>query len=70
MTKKDYIIIANTINNFIATSTADGYQVPVSHCLNLIESLAHSMQLDNPRFDKSLFIEACIKNTSVKLSDF
>lgn len=70
MTKKDYVIIAKVLNDFIATSVVDNEQVPIGHVKNLMDSLTYSLSLDNPRFDKLRFVEACIKGqTTLRYAD-
>lgn len=71
MTKKDFIEIAAGINSWIATSVEpDGSQVSVDHAVNLVCAMVIVCLKSNPRFDMNKFIEACIKNTTVRMSDF
>ena len=64
MTKKDYIIIANEIANMMRIEKeieAEGNDTSVSQISLsvLAQKLACKMALDNPRFDKYKFLEAC-----------
>jgi hypothetical protein len=49
MTKKDYILVARTINKFL--QEGDIYAMIDDFCLGFLK--------DNPRFDRDKFINAC-----------
>ncbi len=65
MTKKDYIKLAELIRNerqYFADWQKHGIgtiQVPLDHLLN---GLCYILKSDNPKFDKTRFIEACDAN--------
>lgn len=54
MTKKDYELIAGTINDYIFVNEADR-----SNALAIAEMLADSLYSDNPKFDRQRFLTAC-----------
>jgi hypothetical protein len=70
MTRKDYVLIADTIAQLSrdiahdegralsdrARAVASGERAAVQ---TLTFRLAHELQLENPRFDRSRFIDAC-----------
>lgn len=59
MTKKDYILIATAINREYRYRSDD------SDCRNGVVGVAHvladALGDENPRFDKTRFLEACFK---------
>lgn len=57
MTKKNYIAIAQAINDVLWREKADPATVTT-----LIGSLATVFANDNPRFDAERFFAACLKN--------
>lgn len=61
--------ISNTLNDFIATSVDNNEQLSVAHACNLVESFCWTLK-DEPDFNKSEFVQECIKNTSVQIRDF
>lgn len=61
MTKKDYVLIADCIAHERGFY-AEGVQ---EFSDKLIERLAHFLALDNPRFNKEKFIEACNRIVAV-----
>jgi len=70
MTKKDFIMFASVLNDWIASSVDNNGQVSVNHVKNLLDSLCYRLQQENPRFDKQRFVEACVKGqTTIRASD-
>lgn len=57
MTRKDYVLIANTINELMSDFNNCGDD---SVSLSLVaEELARSLAKDNPRFNSALFLVSC-----------
>lgn len=54
MTKKDYELIAKAIR-----PTHNGYFELDANACQLVYVLADALQSDNPRFDRTKFLEAC-----------
>lgn len=54
MTRKDYVLIANTFSLTLETEPS---------CFNVLkemaENLCFGLQVDNPRFDRARFMAAC-----------
>jgi hypothetical protein len=51
MTRKDYILIAKTIN--------DAYYLDQNKKLTIARDFADELSFDNPRFDRARFLTAC-----------
>lgn len=63
MTKKDYIIFAKLINDWIVKTQEGELQLIRRHSAypsanNFIEAFADELKKDNPRFDKQRFLNA------------
>jgi len=57
MTRKDYVIIAESIKNTRKVELTNGtVLVSVAHLAN---TLATELEIDNPRFDRHRFLVAC-----------
>ena len=56
MTRKDYVAIAQAINDEIRPYSEHAIQSTV---YNIIDNLCDTFQEDNPRFDRARFLEAC-----------
>lgn len=61
MTRKDYIAVSNILKDRKASIPEDAY-------IGLVNDVANYMSSDNPRFEKSRFIEACGLKLSFKRS--
>ncbi|MBI4151619.1 hypothetical protein HY496_01500 [Candidatus Woesearchaeota archaeon] len=63
MTRKDYVLIADAINNFIASSVENNNTLATGHAQNLIDIFVGTIGTTNPRFDAIRFThEAGHKN--------
>lgn len=57
MTRKDYQLLADSILNARKVQSGLGEMyVSVAH---LVNTLATDLEIDNPRFDRARFLEAC-----------
>ena len=57
MTRKDYVLIADTLSNLMKDFNNCGDD---SVSLSLVaEELADTLANDNPRFDRARFLDAC-----------
>jgi hypothetical protein len=57
MTRKDYVMIADTIKTARKVELTNGtILVSVAHLAN---TLATELEIDNPRFDRARFLVAC-----------
>jgi hypothetical protein len=57
MTRKDYVLLADTIKNARKVENAmGGMYVSVAHLAN---TLATELEIDNPRFDRHRILIAC-----------
>jgi hypothetical protein len=57
MTRKDYVMIADTIKTARKVELTNGtVLVSVAHLAN---TLATELEIDNPRFDRARFLDAC-----------
>ena len=57
MTRKDYVLIADTLANLMSDFNNGGED---SVSLSLVaEELATALETDNPRFDRARFLTAC-----------
>jgi hypothetical protein len=57
MTRKDYVMIADTIKTARKVELTNGtVLVSVAHLAN---TLATELEIDNPRFDRARFLVAC-----------
>ena len=57
MTRKDYVLIADTIKTARKVELTNGtVLVSVAHLAN---TLATELEIDNPRFDRARFLDAC-----------
>ena len=57
MTRKDYVLIADTLANLMSDFNNGGED---SVSLSLVaEELATALETDNPRFDRHRFLVAC-----------
>ena len=57
MTRKDYVLIAETLANLMNDFNNGGED---SVSLSLVaQELADALQGDNPRFDRARFLDAC-----------
>lgn len=65
MSKKDYILIAKSLNDSLTTLRANSddsqadTMLMVTGCLMAIRELSLNLQADNPRFNQQKFLEAC-----------
>ena len=59
MTRKDYVLIADTIANLREQQRDAGAFANNPSLLEVAEELAHALQGDNPRFDRARFLDAC-----------
>jgi hypothetical protein len=60
MTRKDYVLIAETIKGAINyEQTFNNNQEKVDGFKSLSLALASTLEADNPRFDRSRFLSAC-----------
>ncbi len=61
MTKKDYELIAGTIKNFkFGWIESGGFDTGEIEAIdNLSNNLALELQAENPKFDRTKFLEAC-----------
>lgn len=59
MTRKDYVLIADTIANLREQQRDAGPFTNNPSLLEVAEELAHALQGDNPRFDRDRFLVAC-----------
>ncbi len=57
MTRKDYVLIAESLSNLMSDFNNCGDD-SVSLSL-VVGELADTLQADNPRFDRARFLEAC-----------
>lgn len=63
MTKKDYIAIARAFNaRFDMAQHIQGTANRVTHYEEIATSLADVFAVDNPRFDRQRFLNACRGN--------
>jgi hypothetical protein len=57
MTRKDYVLIADTLANLMSDFNNGGED---SVSLSLVaQELADALQADNPRFNRARFLDAC-----------
>jgi hypothetical protein len=57
MTRKDYVLIAQTLSDLMADFNNGGED---SVSLSLVaEELATALEADNPRFNRARFLDAC-----------
>lgn len=56
MTRKDYVLIAGVIKGAVMRTE---YYKEIKFTEFIAEQLAKSFKLDNPRFDKTKFMQAC-----------
>jgi hypothetical protein len=57
MTRKDYVLIADTLANLMSDFNNGGED---SVSLSLVaEELATALETDNPRFNRARFLDAC-----------
>lgn len=59
MTRKDYVLIADTIANLREQQRDAGPFTNNPSLAEVAEELAHALQGDNPRFDRARFLDAC-----------
>lgn len=60
MTRKDYVLIADTIKGAINyEQDFNNDQSKVSGFKHLALALASTLESDNPRFDRDRFLDAC-----------
>jgi len=59
MTRKDYVIIAETIANLREQQKDSGPFTNNPSLKDVAEELAHALGEDNPRFDRARFLDAC-----------
>jgi hypothetical protein len=56
MTRKDYILIAEAIATARKVEQGDTVLVSVAHLAN---TLATDLEIENPRFNREMFLTAC-----------
>jgi hypothetical protein len=56
MTKKDYELIASSIEAVYNDKDLDKYKAGISE---VAYNIAEGLQYDNPRFDRNKFLKAC-----------
>ena len=59
MTKKDYIVIAKTLNKLVKGVEQDFSKHHMGVIRELVNNLSNEFQEDNPRFDREIFWKAC-----------
>ena len=59
MTRKDYIKVADAIWEGFEPFYNAGNTDATALVLKIVENLAKSFQLDNPRFDRTRFVNRC-----------
>lgn len=59
MTRKDYVLIAEVIKTQIELSLKFGEDDARYGAQNIAYDLASKLSQDNPRFDRSRFLQAC-----------
>ena len=60
MTKKDYQLIADIINTFVASSVDNNKELSSGHAANLADSFSRRLKRCNERFNEEKFIHACL----------
>jgi len=58
MTKKDYELIAGVLDSSAQSLTLNPFTGKTLY-VGLVEDFATALQAENPRFNRSLFLEAC-----------
>jgi len=61
MTKKDYILLAQIVNDFYHTSVVDGEQINKGYVENLVDLLTYKLHSNYKNFDSEKFYKACLK---------
>jgi hypothetical protein len=59
MTKKDYIVIAKTLNKLVKGVEQDFSKHHMGVIRELVNNLSNKFQADNPQFNKKIFWKAC-----------
>lgn len=68
MTKKDYELIANVVNDFKASSVDNGNKITQGHIENLVDMLSMKLKQDNPLFQADKFERACLEGKHIRKS--
>jgi hypothetical protein len=59
MTRKDYVLIAEVIANLRGEQRDKGAFAHAPSLAEVAEELARALEVDNPRFDRARFLDAC-----------
>jgi len=59
MSKKNYVSIANTLRYYYLRVIASNDEYAIITIKNMIDDFAYYFEIDNPRFDRNKFYEAC-----------
>jgi hypothetical protein len=59
MTKKDYIVIAKTLNKLVKGVEQDFSKHHMGVIRELVNNLSSEFKADNPQFNKKIFWKAC-----------
>ena len=59
MTRKDYVLIANTISELMMSQRDRGAFAHAPSLDEVARELAYALEGDNPRFDRDRFLDAC-----------
>ena len=68
MTRKDYVLIANALkaakfsDNPAELSTHIGTRRSIEQWNECVEEIADALEIENPRFDRNIFLAACGMN--------
>jgi hypothetical protein len=59
MTRKDYVLIAQTIADLVASQKDRGAFAHAPSLEEVAQKLAYALEGDNARFDRARFLDAC-----------
>ena len=68
-TKKDYELVAATINTTLRDHIRGGNSVPRAFAVKLISNMADSFALQSPNFNRTVFYNACVKGLKLMVDD-
>lgn len=63
MTKKDYVLIANAVSTVLERYKGEHDNIALNVCYgveSVVKSLAEELQKENPRFNREIFLNACM----------
>lgn len=63
MTRKDYVEVARILNQYRLTSVFDEQDEQLF--ADLVDNFSYFFEKDNPRFDSTRFVQACVKELVV-----